>query len=191
MKRSKKNQKYLKVNIGYDEKFFDKTLFLKKNNEFKDNENRNNNLDDEKNKQEIKKDNLNKTKINYNYDDLIKNTLLQYLQYYNNNNFDKIEKEQRNNEYEDEEKEMKIEDDITKDFKNKIYKKLNIINNDKEKDENGNASKEMIKEQSDLLFFGEKSFINFSKKNSGFMSELFSKINENLNKNKNKKSDYN
>ena len=189
MKRSKKNQKYLKVNIGYDEKFFDKTLFLKKNNEFKDNENRNNNLDDEKNKQEIKKDNLNKTKINYNYDDLIKNTLLQYLQYYNNNNFDKIEKEQRNNEYEDEEKEMKIEDDITKDFKNKIYRKLNIINNDKEKDENGNASKEMIKEQSDLLFFGEKSFINFSKKNSGFMSELFSKINENLNKNK--KSDYN
>ena len=189
MKRSKKNQKYLKVNIGYDEKFFDKTLFLKKNNEFKDNENRNNNLDDEKNKQEIKKDNLNKTKINYNYDDLIKNTLLQYMQYYNNNNFDRIEKEKKENE--DEEKEMKIEDDITKDFKNKIYRKLNVLNNDKEKDENGNnPSKEMIKEQSDLLFFGEKSFINFSKKNSGFMSELFSKINENINKN-NKKSDFN
>ena len=187
MKRSKKNQKYLKVNIGYDEKFFDKTLFLKKNNEFKDNENRNNNLDDEKNKQEAKKDNSNKAKINYNYDDLIKNTLLQYLQYYNNNKFDRIEKEK--NENEDEGKEMKIEDDITKDFKNKIYKKLNVLNND---DENGNnASKEMLKEQSDLLFFGEKSFINFSKKNSGFMSELFSKINENLNKNKNKKSDYN
>lgn len=115
MKRSKKNQKYLKVNIGYDEKFFDKTLFLKKNNEFKDNENRNNNLDDEKNKQEAKKDNSNKTKINYNYDDLIRNTLLQYLQYYNNNKFDKIEKEK--NENEDEKKEMKIEDDITKDFK--------------------------------------------------------------------------
>ena len=188
MKRSKKNQKYLKVNIGYDEKFFDKTLFLKKNNEFKDNENRNNNLDDEKNKQEAKKDNSNKAKINYNYDDLIKNTLMQYLQYYNNNKFDKIEKEKNENE----EKEMKIEDDITKEFKNKIYRKLNILNNDKEKDENGNnVSKEMIKEQSDLLFFGEKSFINFSKKNSGFMSELFSKINENLNKNKNKKSDYN
>ncbi len=187
MKRSKKNQKYLKVNIGYDEKFFDKTLFLKKNNEFKDNENRNNNLDDEKNKQEAKKDNSNKAKINYNYDDLIKNTLLQYLQYYNNNKFDRIEKEK--NENEDEGKEMKIEDDITKDFKNKIYRKLNVLNND---DENGNnASKEMLKEQSDLLFFGEKSFINFSKKNSGFMSELFSKINENLNKNKNKKSDYN
>ena len=183
MKRSKKNQKYLKVNIGYDEKFFDKTLFLKKNNEFKDNENRNNNLDDEKNKQEIKKDNLNKTKINYNYDDLIKNTLLQYLQYYNNNKFDKIEKEK--NENEDEKKEMKIEDDITKDFKNKIYRKLNVLKNDNE----NNASKELIKEQSDLLFFGEKNFINFSKKNSGLMSELFSKINENLNKNK--KSDYN
>ena len=183
MKRSKKNQKYLKVNIGYDEKFFDKTLFLKKNNEFKDNENRNNNLDDEKNKQEAKKDNSNKTKINYNYDDLIKNTLLQYLQYYNNNKFDKIEKEK--NENEDEKKEMKIEDDITKDFKNKIYRKLNVLKNDNE----NNASKEMIKEQSDLLFFGEKNFINFSKKNSGLMSELFSKINENLNKNK--KSDYN
>ena len=189
MKRSKKNQKYLKVNIGYDEKFFDKTLFLKKNNEFKDNENRNNNLDDEKNKQETKKDISNKTK-NYNYDDLIRNTLLQYLQYYNNNNFDKIDKEKKDNE--DEEKEMKIEDDLTKDFKNKIYKKLNLLNNN-EKDESGNnVSKDMIKEQSDLLFFGEKSFINFSKKNSGFMSELFSKINENLNKNKNnKKSDYN
>ena len=183
MKRSKKNQKYLKVNIGYDEKFFDKTLFLKKNNEFKDNENRNNNLDDEKNKQEAKKDNSNKTKINYNYDDLIRNTLLQYLQYYNNNKFDKIEKEK--NENEDEKKEMKIEDDITKDFKNKIYRKLNVLKNDNE----NNASKEMIKEQSDLLFFGEKNFINFSKKNSGLMSELFSKINENLNKNK--KSDYN
>ena len=183
MKRSKKNQKYLKVNIGYDEKFFDKTLFLKKNNEFKDNENRNNNLDDEKNKQEAKKDNSNKAKINYNYDDLIRNTLLQYLQYYNNNKFDKIEKEK--NENEDEKKEMKIEDDITKDFKNKIYRKLNVLKNDNE----NNASKEMIKEQSDLLFFGEKNFINFSKKNSGLMSELFSKINENLNKNK--KSDYN
>ena len=183
MKRSKKNQKYLKGNIGYDEKFFDKTLFLKKNNEFKDNENRNNNLDDEKNKQEAKKDNSNKAKINYNYDDLIRNTLLQYLQYYNNNKFDKIEKEK--NENEDEKKEMKIEDDITKDFKNKIYRKLNVLKNDNE----NNASKEMIKEQSDLLFFGEKNFINFSKKNSGLMSELFSKINENLNKNK--KSDYN
>lgn len=80
---------------------------------------------------------------------------------------------------------MKIEDDITKDFKNKIYRKLNVLKNDNE----NNASKEMIKEQSDLLFFGEKNFINFSKKNSGLMSELFSKINENLNKNK--KSDYN
>ena len=109
--------------------------------------------------------------------------MLQYLQYYNNNKFDKIEKEK--NENEDEKKEMKIEDDITKDFKNKIYRKLNVLKNDNE----NNASKEMIKEQSDLLFFGEKNFINFSKKNSGLMSELFSKINENLNKNK--KSDYN
>lgn len=76
--------------------------------------------------------------------------MLQYLQYYNNNKFDKIEKEK--NENEDEKKEMKIEDDITKDFKNKIYRKLNVLKNDNE----NNASKEMIKEQSDLLFFGEK-----------------------------------
>ena len=79
MKKSKKSQKYSKINVGYDEKFFDKTLFLKKNNsEFKDSENKNNNIEEEKSRQEIKKDNLNKTKINYDYDDLIKNTLFQF-----------------------------------------------------------------------------------------------------------------
>ena len=190
MKRSKKNQKYSKVNIGYDEKFFDKTLFLKKNNnEYKD-ENKNNALDEEKIKHEIKKDNLNKIKINYNYDDLIKNTLLQFKQYYNNNNFDKIKKEKKNEE--NEEKKMKVEDDLTKDFKNKIYEKLKILDNkDKENnEESNNASNEIIKNQSEL-FLGEKSFLNFSKKNSEFMNELFKKINENINKNGNKKNDYN
>ena len=76
MKRSKKNQKYSKINVGYDEKFFDKTLFIKNNNnEIKDNEHKYSYLEEEKNKQEIKIENLNKIKDNYNYDDLIKNSL--------------------------------------------------------------------------------------------------------------------
>ena len=42
MKRSKKNQKYCKFNLGYDEQFFDKTLFTKK-------EENSNNINKEKN----------------------------------------------------------------------------------------------------------------------------------------------
>ena len=186
MKRSKKNQKYSKINVGYDEKFFDKTLFLKKNNnELKDNENKNNNMEEEKNKQEIKKDNLNTIKINYNYDDLIKNTLYQFKNYYTNYNYNEIEKEENE---ENDKKSMKIEEDITKDFKSKIYKKLNILNEnekEKEKGNNENISNEINKEG---LFLGELSFLNFSKKNSVFMNELFSKINNHLNKKKRKEN---
>ena len=35
-------------------------------------------IEEEKAKEENKKENINKIKTNYNYDDLIKNTLLQY-----------------------------------------------------------------------------------------------------------------
>ena len=186
MKRSKKNQKYSKINGGYDEKFFDKTLFLKKNNnELKDNENKNNNMEEEKNKQEIKKDNLNTIKINYNYDDLIKNTLYQVKNYYTNYNYNEIDKEENE---ENDKKSMKIEEDITKDFKSKIYKKLNILNEnekEKEKGNNENISNEINKEG---LFLGELSFLNFSKKNSVFMNELFSEINNHLNKKKRKEN---
>ena len=175
MKRSKKNQKYLKFNVGYDEKFFDKTLFLKKNNnEYKENENKINNIEEEK-KQEIKKDILNKTKINYNYDDLIKNTLYQFKNYYNtyNNKIsnDSNEQNEKNN--------IQIENDITKDFKNKIYQKLNILNKD-----NTDINNEI--NNNNGLFLGEMSFFDFSKKNSNFMNELFNKINNHIYKNKSK-----
>ena len=180
MKRSRKTQKYSKVNIGYDEKFFDKTLFLKKNNnEFKDNENKNNILEEEKNKQEMKMDNLNKIKINYNYDDLIKNTLLQFTQYYRNNNLDKIEETKKE---EKEEKEIKEEDDIKNEFKNKILSKLNVLN-ERIKDNENEDNNELLNNQNEL-FLGEASFFNFSKNNSEFMSELLTKIN-NINKNNN------
>ena len=184
MKRSKKTQKYSRVNIGYDEKFFDKTLFLKKNNnEFKDNENKNNILEEEKNKQEMKMDNLNKIKINYNYDDLIKNTLLQFRQYYRNNNLDKVEETKKE---EKEEKEIKEEDDIKKEFKNKILSKLNILN-ERIKDNENEDNNELLNNQNEL-FLGEASFFNFSKNNSEFMSELLTKIN-NINKNNNNDAD--
>ena len=90
-----------------------------------------------KKEKKIKKENdeIN-NKINCNYDDLIKNILLQFNQYYkyymvtcdkksekeydniNNNN---INKEAVND--------MKIEDVLTKNFINKIYQKRNLMNN--------------------------------------------------------------
>ena len=127
MKRSKKNQKYSKVNVGYDEKFFDKTLFMEKNNnELKAIENKNNNLEEEKSRQDAKKENFNKVKINYNYEDLTKNTLCQFPKYYNNINFEKIEDFKENEE--STEKNMQIEEDLKKEFKNEIYHKINILN---------------------------------------------------------------
>ena len=183
MKKSKKNQKYLKFNVGYDEKFFDKTLFLKKNNnEIKENETKINNVEEEK-KQDIKKDMLNKTKINYNYDDLIKNTLYQFKNYYNTYNNNKVSNESNdakaNESNEQNEKhKMKIEDDLKKEFKNKIYHKLILLNKD-----NNDINNEI---NNNGLFLGEMSFFNFSQKNSNFMNELFSKINKHINKSKSK-----
>ena len=179
MKKSKKSQKYSKINVGYDEKFFDKTLFLKKNNsEFKDSENKNNNIEEEKSRQEIKKDNLNKTKINYDYDDLIKNTLFQFKKHYNNSNINQngnVNENEKEDIEEVDKKKMQIEEDLTKDFKCKIYQKLNDLN-EKEKD---NANKENIPNQ-DGLFLGEPSFLNFSKNNSLFMNELLNKNKTNI-----------
>ena len=181
MKRSKKNQKYSKVNVGYDEKFFDKTLFMEKNNnELKAIENKNNNLEEEKSRQDAKKENFNKVKINYNYEDLTKNTLCQFPKYYNNINFEKIEDFKENEE--STEKNMQIEEDLKKEFKNEIYHKINILNNNNE-----NNSNDFIKNQLGL-FLGETSFFNFSKKNSEFMSELFNKVNNSL-FNNNKKNE--
>ena len=181
MKRSKKNQKYSKVNVGYDEKFFDKTLFMEKNNnELKAIENKNNNLEEEKSRQDAKKENFNKVKINYNYEDLTKNTLCQFPKYYNNINFEKIEDFKENEE--STEKNMQIEEDLKKEFKNEIYHKINILNNNNE-----NNSNDFIKNQLGL-FLGETSFFNFSKKNSEFMSELFNKVNSSL-FNNNKKNE--
>ena len=182
MKRSKKTQKYSKVNVGYDEKFFDKTLFMEKNNnDLKATENKNNTFEEEKSRQDVKKENFNKIKMNYNYDDLTKNTLCQFPKYYNNINFEKIEnfKEKEKNE----EKHMQIEEDLTKQFKNKINQKLNVLNYNSENDDNNDFIKNQLG-----LFLGEKSFFNFSKKNSEFMGELFSKMN-NSHINKTKKNE--
>ena len=131
----------------------------------------------------MKMDNLNKIKINYNYDDLIKNTLLQFRQYYRNNNLDKVEETKKE---EKEEKEIKEEDDIKKEFKNKILSKLNILN-ERIKDNENEDNNELLNNQNEL-FLGEASFFNFSKNNSEFMSELLTKIN-NINKNNNNDAD--
>ena len=98
MKRSKKSQKYCKFNIGYDEKFFDKTLFTKKqNNDNRDRKTSENkmNIEEEKDKNEVKKEIFEKKSLCYNYDDLIKNTLFQFDKNYckfNNNNSNTISK---------------------------------------------------------------------------------------------------
>ena len=98
MKRSKRSQKYCKFNIGYDEKFFDKTLFTKKQNNINDNAHINNERkitenkmsieeeEEKNNNQGIKKESNIKNNIEINYDDLIKNTLLQFDKHYNKEN---------------------------------------------------------------------------------------------------------
>ena len=202
MKKSKKNQKYCKFNIGYDEKFFDKTLFTKnQKKKQKNSENKMNIEEEEKKEHQVKKENDTSSKINCNcnYDDLIKNSLLQFDKHYKyiDNSNDKIE-EKENNELNNKEveNEMKIEDDLTKNFMNKIYQKLNFMQNnnnmddikeEKKIDENNNIFNEFIKNESEL-FLGENNFLNYSKKNSEFMSDIFSKVNElGINKSNNKK----
>ena len=176
MKRSKKNQKYSKFNIGYDEKFFDKTLFTKKQNSVNNKERKNDDnkmtIEEEKNKPEMKKENLNKNNICYNYDDLIKNTLLQFdKNYYKNNHSNdgtntNIKKEKTK------ENEIKIEDILTKDFKEKLNEKLNKLNiNENEEKKTEDKEKQ--------FFFGENNFMNFSKKHSEFVNELLNKIKPN------------
>ena len=202
MKKSKKNQKYCKFNIGYDEKFFDKTLFTKKQNNKNENihlerkisENKMNIEEEEKN-QEIKNDFYSKDDFNCNYDDLIKNTLLQFDKHYNkeNNNINNIinnkddNKKNNNNEIENE-KQKDFENDKINNFKKKIFEKLNFVNNNNEiiqgekKEENNEKINEFIKNEQNF-FFGENSFLNFSKKNSEFVSDIFSKIKINKKKN--------
>ena len=176
MKRSKKNQKYSKFNIGYDEKFFDKTLFTKKQNSVNNKERKNDDnkmaIEEEKNKPEMKKENLNKNNICYNYDDLIKNTLLQFdKNYYKNNHSNdgtntNIKKEKTT------ENEIKIEDILTKDFKEKLNEKINKLNiNENEEKKTEDKEKQ--------FFFGENTFMNFSKKHSEFVNELLNKIKPN------------
>ena len=187
MKRSKKNQKYCKFNIGYDEKFFDKTLFTKKddninnNKEKKIGENKMN-IEEEEEKDKkfsLQKDFSLKKDMIHNYDDLIKNTLFQFNKnYYKNNPNDNSNNNLANNEIK--ESEVKLEDTYTKNFINKINEKLNQISNnendfEEKKDEDNEIINNFINDEKQF-FLGENAFMNFSKKNSKFVNEIFSKI---------------
>ena len=184
MKRSKKNQKYCKFNIGFDEKFFDKTLFTKKENndnrnkERKISENKMNIEDEEKNKKEEEKEILEKNDIYCNYDDLIKNTLLQFDKNYYKNNSDK-DKDKDNIKKETKENEVVFEDRFTQYFKEKVNERLSQMNNVEEKKEDNNNNNNMINDfinNEKQFFFGENTFMNYSKENSEFVNEIFSKI---------------
>ena len=184
MKRSKKNQKYCKFNIGFDEKFFDKTLFTKKENndnrnkERKISENKMNIEDEEKNKKEEEKEILEKNDIYCNYDDLIKNTLLQFDKNYYKNNSDK-DKDKDNIKKETKENEVVFEDRFTQYFKEKVNERLSQMNNVEEKKEENNNNNNMINDfinNEKQFFLGENTFMNYSKENSEFVSEIFSKI---------------
>ena len=192
MKRSKKIQKNYKFNIGYDEKFFDKTLFTKKQNNINDNININKERkitdnkmtieEEEKINQEKKDESNMKNSIEFNYDDLIKNTLLQFDKHYYKEIINTTNNVNNYNEKESE-KEIKFETALTQSFKSKIYEKLsqlNLVNSnndiqpEEKKEENENKFNEFVKNESDF-FFGENSFLNFSKRNSQFVSDIFSK----------------
>ena len=186
MKRSKKNQKYCKFNIGFDEKFFDKTLFTKKENnnnnkERKISENNKMNIEEEeKNKKEEEKEILEKNDIYCNYDDLIKNTLLQFdKNYYKNNNDKDKEKDKDNIKKETKENEVVFEDRFTQYFKEKVNERLSQMNNVEEKKEDNNNNNNMINDfinNEKQFFLGENTFMNYSKENSEFVNEIFSKI---------------
>ena len=186
MKRSKKNQKYCKFNIGFDEKFFDKTLFTKKENnnnnkERKISENNKMNIEEEeKNKKEEEKEILEKDDIYCNYDDLIKNTLLQFdKNYYKNNNDKDKEKDKDNIKKETKENEVVFEDRFTQYFKEKVNERLSQMNNVEEKKEDNNNNNNMINDfinNEKQFFLGENTFMNYSKENSEFVNEIFSKI---------------
>ena len=186
MKRSKKNQKYCKFNIGFDEKFFDKTLFTKKENndnrnkERKISENKMNIEEEEKNKKEEEKEILEKNDIYCNYDDLIKNTLLQFdKNYYKNNNDKDKEKDKDNIKKETKENEVVFEDRFTQYFKEKVNERLSQMNNVEEKKEDNNNNNNMINDfinNEKQFFLGENTFMNYSKENSEFVNEIFSKI---------------
>ena len=182
MKRSKKNQKYCKVNIGYDEKFFDKTLFLKKNENCKEVENKSMmQIEEEKAKEENKKENINKIKTNYNYDDLIKNTLLQYnMNHLNDNINNKNDNSLNINNSNNKKIEKNIENNIIKDFMNIIYKKTG--DNEHNLD-NNNEINNINNEDLNNIFLDDKNFLNYSKKNSNIITELFPKNSESKNKN--------
>ena len=183
MKRSKKSQKYCKFNIGFDEKFFDKTLFTKKENNNNINKERKISenkmvLEEEKNKNEEQKEIFEKNKINYNYDDLIKNTLLQFDKNYNR---DKSDKKIINNEIN--ENQIESENILTKNFKNKIYERFSLNDNDDQeiieerKEENNNN--EMVKDfinNEKQFFLGENAFMIYSKEQSKFVHKIFSEI---------------
>ena len=181
MKRSKKNQKYCKVNIGYDEKFFDKTLFLKKNENCKEVENKSMmQIEEEKAKEENKKENINKIKTNYNYDDLIKNTLLQYnMNHLNDNINNKNDNSLNINNSNNKKIEKNIENNIIKDFMNIIYKKTG----DNEHNLDNNNEININNEDLNSIFLDDKNFLNYSKKNSNIITELFPKNSESKNKN--------
>ena len=182
MKRSKKNQKYCKFNIGFDEKFFDKTLFTKKENnankERKVSENKMN-IEEEKNKKEEQKEILEKNNIYCNYDDLIKNTLLQFNKNYYKNSNDK-EKEKDNINKETKEDEVGFEDKFTRYFKDKVNERLSQMNNvEEKKEENNNNTNNIMNEfinNEKQFFLGENAFMDYSKENSEFVNEIFSKI---------------
>ena len=182
MKRSKKNQKYCKFNIGFDEKFFDKTLFTKKENnankERKVSENKMN-IEEEKNKKEEQKEILEKNNIYCNYDDLIKNTLLQFNKNYYKNSNDK-EKDNDNINKETKEDEVGFEDKFTRYFKDKVNERLSQMNNvEEKKEENNNNTNNIMNEfinNEKQFFLGENAFMDYSKENSEFVNEIFSKI---------------
>ena len=193
MKRSKKIQKNYKFNIGYDEKFFDKTLFTKKQNNINDNININKERkitdnkmtieEEEKINQEKKDESNMKNSIEFNYDDLIKNTLLQFDKHYYKETINTTNNVNNYNEKESE-KEIKFETALTQSFKSKIYEKLSQLNltncnndiqpEEKKEENEKNKFNEFVKNESDF-FFGENSFLNFSKRNSQFVSDIFSK----------------
>ena len=102
MKKSKKNQKYSKVNINYNEKFFDKTLFVNNNNNY--NYNNENFMDYErKNSYEknyniiINKNIFNNINNNNNFNDVINNK--NGFSYYDllSNNLIKLKEKLNNN----------------------------------------------------------------------------------------------
>ena len=154
IKKSKRNQKYSKINVLYNEKFFDKTVFVNmKNNEGKEEANKmiiDNNINDNNNNISTINDNkaiTGKENIKYDYSQSINNEILEFNRtfqrmkttpLYNNSLID-IEKNE--NSIFNKKGDQTFEENVVNNFSSSLINKIHSIPFDNNSVNNKNIKK--------------------------------------------------